>query len=198
MQTFLLATQNPDKVEEIKAILSDVPFNIKSLIDISGLPEVVEDGNTLEENALKKGRIIFEATGLPCLADDTGLEVFCLDMRPGVYSARYAGDHVSYDDNNRKLLAELQEVTDISNRGARFRCVAAFVGKDIEKITVGICHGAIGFEPHGTGGFGYDPLFIPKGYIQTFAELSPEVKNRISHRAKAFQLMRKLLISHFK
>ena len=192
MQKLILATRNPGKVQEITAILDGLPFEIQSLIDHPDLPEVVEDGTTLEENALKKSTEIFRATELLTLSDDTGLEVYHLNMEPGVVSARYAGDHVTYEQNYRKLLAELRGVPP-SQRKARFRCVAVLIGKDIERTTTGACHGRIIENPRGTGGFGYDPVFVPDGYSQTFAELPAEIKNQISHRAKAFQRMKKVL-----
>ncbi len=194
MDKIILATRNKGKVEEIRSILHGVPAVIESVLDYPDIPEVIEDGKTLEENAIKKAKEIFKYTGLPSLSDDTGLEVFALDLRPGVFSARFAGENVTYDDNNRKLLSELNGV-DMTRRTARFRCVAAFVGKGIEKITTGVCRGNIGLAVKGNGGFGYDPLFIPDGYDKTFAELSVDEKNHISHRARAFEEMRKFLLS---
>ena len=196
MQTLLLATRNPEKVKEIEAILSGVPFELKSLLDFPHLAEVVEDGTTLQENAKKKAHEIFAATGLPSLSDDTGLEVFHLGMRPGVYSARYAGENASYEENYRKLLGELQGVPR-ELRGAQFRCVTVFVAGDIEEQAEGACKGVIIAEPRGSGGLGYDPVFVPEGYDQTFAEMQEEVKNRISHRALAFMQMKKFLLTRF-
>lgn len=193
MKQLILATRNPGKVKEISAILQGIPFEILSLQSYPDIAEVVEDGKTLEENAIKKSRAIFEQTGILSLSDDSGLEVFHLDMRPGVLSARYAGEDVSYDDNNRKLLSELKGVRS-SDRQARFRCVAALIGSGIEKLTTGMCHGHIIEELRGTGGFGYDPLFMPDGYDKTFAQLPADLKNSMSHRAKAFQEMRKFLL----
>lgn len=196
MQKLILATRNKGKLKEIKGILNDLSIEINNLSDYSSIPEVVEDGKTLEENALKKAREIFRLTGIPTLADDTGLEVLYLGMAPGVISARYAGEKVSYDANNRKLLKELENIP-LDKRTAQFRCVAAFIAKDIEKITEGICHGKIIDNLRGTGGFGYDPLFVPDGYDLTFAELPIETKNHISHRAKAFQKMKLILSAYF-
>ncbi len=196
MQKLILATHNYGKLQEIKGILNDLSIEISSLSDYSSIPEIVEDGETLEENALKKAREIFHLTGIPTLADDTGLEVSFLDMAPGVISARYAGEKVSYEANNRKLLKELDNVP-AHKRTAQFRCVAAFIAKDIEKITEGICHGKIIDNLRGTGGFGYDPLFVPDGYDLTFAELPIETKNKISHRANAFQKMKSILSAYF-
>jgi XTP/dITP diphosphohydrolase len=196
MQTLLLATRNAGKVSEIREILGGLPLAIVGASEFPGLAEVVEDGQSLEENALKKARETHRATGLVALSDDTGLEVFSLDLRPGVISARYAGENVTYADNNRKLLAELHGWPQ-DRRRARFRCVAALVGDGIERITTGICHGTIIEAPRGEGGFGYDPIFVPDGYDKTFAELSAAVKNEISHRAKAFRQMRKILADLF-
>jgi XTP/dITP diphosphohydrolase len=196
MQKLILATRNKGKLKEIKGILNDLSIEINNLSDYSSIPEVVEDGETLEENALKKAREIFHLTGIPTLADDTGLEVLYLGMAPGVISARYAGEKVSYDANNRKLLKELKNIPP-DKRTAQFRCVAAFIAKDIKKITEGICHGKIIDNLRGTGGFGYDPLFVPDGYDLTFAELPIETKNHISHRAKAFQKMKLILSAYF-
>ncbi|HTK83096.1 MAG TPA: RdgB/HAM1 family non-canonical purine NTP pyrophosphatase [Bacteroidota bacterium] len=196
MKTLLLATRNPGKVKEIQAILSGVPLTITSLLDQPGLPEVVEDGATLEENARKKAREIFEATGLPTLSDDTGLEVYHLGMKPGVISARYAGEHATYEMNYRKLLHEMAGVP-AGQRGARFRCVAYYIDKEIEERKDGTCEGTITDSPRGKGGFGYDPVFLPEGYMETFAELSESVKNQISHRAKAFLQMKNILLTRF-
>jgi len=193
MLEIVLATHNVHKIREIKEILGEMPFHFLSLDDDPTLPDVNEDGMSLEENALKKAAVISKHTGLPALADDTGLEVFSLGLQPGVLSARYAGEHVTYAENNAKLLKELNGKT-ASERKARFRCVAALVGDGVEKLAVGICHGTIIDVPRGREGFGYDPLFLPDGYERTFAELAPEIKNDISHRAKAFRHMKKILL----
>lgn len=192
MLKLLLATRNKGKVAEIRAILEGLPLVVESATDHPELPDVEENGISLEENALKKARETFLASGVTAISDDTGLEVFSLDLRPGVLSARYAGENVTYADNNRKLLSELAGFAP-DRRTARFRCVAAIVGEGIEAITTGICHGRIVDAPRGKGGFGYDPLFVPDGYDRTFAELPVEIKNVISHRAKAFREMRKVI-----
>ncbi len=189
----ILATRNAGKAREIRAILGTFPATIFSLADFPELPPVVEDGETLEENALKKARQVFEATGIPALADDTGLEVFSLNLRPGVYSARYAGPNATYEDNNKKLLAELNQLPSGSARGARFRAIAAFTDGISERTTEGICAGRISEKISGTGGFGYDPLFVPEGFDLSFAEMSEEMKNLISHRGRAFRLMLSVL-----
>ncbi|MGA2622384.1 MAG: RdgB/HAM1 family non-canonical purine NTP pyrophosphatase [Bacteroidota bacterium] len=195
MIRIVLATRNKGKLKEISTIMSGLPVEMLSAFDFPYLPEVDEDGETLKENALKKARALHSATHLPALADDSGLEVLALDMRPGVLSARYAGENVSYEENNEKLLLELGNVPP-SRRSAQFRCVAAFVGKGVEKTTTGICPGRIIDGPRGEGGFGYDPLFVPDGYDKTFAELPLRVKNTISHRAKAFGMMKKFLAGY--
>lgn len=195
MKHIIIASRNRGKIAEIRDILSGLPFEIISLHDVPGLPEILEDGATLEENALKKARGIFAATNIPSLGDDTGLEVFSLDLRPGVFSARYAGETATYEDNNRKLLRELAGKTGMS-RDARFRCMVAFVDGSVEKLAEGICRGRIGEEIRGKGGFGYDPLFIPEGYSDTFAELALGIKNTISHRAKALLSMKSFLAGY--
>jgi XTP/dITP diphosphohydrolase len=189
VKTIILATRNQGKVREIRSLINDLPLEIISLLEMPDVPEVVEDGETFQENALKKATSIFQATGIPALADDSGLEVFSLDMQPGIYSARYAGERVSYADNNRKLLAAMKSFT-ANQRRARFRCAAVFIANKIKIITEGICNGRIIEELRGSGGFGYDPLFVPDGYQQTFAELPIEIKNQISHRAKALHEMK--------
>jgi XTP/dITP diphosphohydrolase len=196
MKQLLLATRNPGKVHEMKAILGPLNLNVISLLDRTGIPDVVEDGATFRSNALKKARAIFRATGIPSLADDSGLEVRGLNMRPGVRSARFAGEPASYEANNAKLLAALKNVQGVGRR-ARFRCVVAFVAGDLEKTAEGVCEGTIIAEPRGQGGFGYDPLFVPLGHDATFAELSPSVKNGLSHRARALARIRPVLEAFF-
>ena len=196
MREIILATRNPNKVREIRSILDFLPVTFSSLLDLQDIPDIVEDGSTLDENAFIKARFLYQRVKIPALADDSGLEVFALDGRPGVYSARYAGEHATYEDNNKKLLAELVSFP-AEKRKARFRCVAAFVGPSTEYAVEGICEGTIIHAPRGTGGFGYDPLFVPDGYPETFAELSPEVKNSISHRSAAFRAMGEYLRLHF-
>ena len=180
----LLATNNRHKVEEISHLLSAAEFTVKSLDDFPGLPKTVEDQPTLEGNALKKAREAFAATGLLTLADDTGLECYYLELKPGVLSARYAGETATYSDNNSKLLSALKGVPP-RRRNARFRTVIAIVGKGIEKVVEGRLEGLIAESPRGTNGFGYDPLFVPEGSWRSYAEMSIEEKNRISHRALA-------------
>lgn len=186
MTKLLLATNNKHKVEEISRMLSGLPFEVISLRDIHNAPRTVEDQPTLEGNALKKAREAFQASGILSLADDTGLECYFLELAPGVNSARYAGDNATYDENNRKLLWAMKGVP-TRHRNARFRTVAALVGNGVEKLFEGRVEGRILEHPCGTNGFGYDPLFVPQGYDKTYAEMTIEEKNKLSHRSIAFQ-----------
>ena len=186
METIVLASRNKDKIEELRDTLAPLGIELKSTYDFPGLKEVTEDQPTLEGNALKKARYVFKETGLPALSDDTGLEVDALDGRPGVYSARYAGESSTYQDNVDKLLDELAGV-EMKDRGAQFRTVAAFVTEEQEYTFEGVCRGEILTDERGDKGFGYDPVFRPENYDQTFAELDAEVKNKISHRGKAIR-----------
>ncbi len=186
MKSLIIASNNEGKVREIKEILSDLHLDIKSLKDYPEIPEIIEDGSTFEENALKKAREVFKILQLPVLSDDSGLEVYSLNMQPGVYSARFAGEPKDYQKNNQKLLKELENYDDDEKRKARFRCVVVFKTFETEHIVEGFCTGRIINEIRGSGGFGYDPLFIPDGHQQTFAELPQEIKNSISHRGRAF------------
>ena len=181
----VIATRNKHKLEEIRAILSVPRLEIVSALDFPEVPDVVEDGETFEANAIKKAVALATATGLWALADDSGLEVDALGGAPGVYSARYAGEPASYPANNQKLLKNLAQAR---NRRARFRCVIALASPSGDVRTVdGRCEGAIAFEERGAGGFGYDPLFIPDGHTRTFAELEPAAKHAISHRGRALR-----------
>ncbi|MEQ9264618.1 MAG: RdgB/HAM1 family non-canonical purine NTP pyrophosphatase [Balneolaceae bacterium] len=184
MDKLVLASRNKNKIEEMRAIVSNLGIEVLSALDFPHLEEVEEDLPTLEGNALKKARYVFQQTGIPSLSDDTGLEVDALDGRPGVYSARYAGEGATYQDNVLKLLAELNGKHE---RGARFRTVVALVTDMEEQTFEGFVEGEITKEQTGDGGFGYDPVFRPIGYTETFAELDSSEKNRISHRGKAIQ-----------
>lgn len=177
-----LASGNPHKIEELRQLLVPLEIQIRSTRDLDDAEEVEEDQPGLAGNALKKARYWHDVTGLPTLADDTGLEVDALNGAPGVYSARYAGENVTYAENVKKLLRKLEGKTD---RNARFRTVIAYVTDQGEQIFEGVCNGIITSETKGEKGFGYDPVFRPDGYSKTFAELSAEEKNRISHRGKA-------------
>ena len=182
----LLASHNTHKIKEISNLLGLTSYRLRSLNDYPHIPQTIEDQPTLEGNALKKAREGFAATGILTIADDTGLECFYLELKPGVFSARYAGEKATYADNNAKLLKELRGVPP-RRRNARFRTVIAIVGKGITQCVEGIMEGYIAESPRGTNGFGYDPLFIPQRYEKTYAELSIEEKNKVSHRAKALE-----------
>lgn len=191
----VLATRNRHKGEELAALLGDLGIRIRTLDEFPGVPDVVEDGNTCEANAVKKATEIAAATGLPAVADDTGLEVDALDGRPGVYAARYAGEQATYEDNYRKLLRELSGVPR-GRRTARFITVAAIaLPWNGVQIATGRLEGLIAEEPAGSRGFGYDPVFFLPELGKTLAELSADEKNRISHRAKAFIQAKDLLRS---
>ena len=184
----LVATRNRHKLGELAALLAWPRERLHSLAEYPDLPPVEEDGGTFAANAAKKARAAADATGLPALADDSGLEVDALGGAPGVYSARYAGAAADDAANNRKLLDALRGVAD---RRARFRCVVALTApRGAPRLFEGVCEGVLLTAPRGAGGFGYDPLFMPDGRPQTFAELEPSVKNEISHRARALALLR--------
>jgi len=182
----LLATRNEDKIVEIKQLLHGFDFTIQALSDYVDLPETIEDRDSLKGNAIKKAKEAFQQTGIPTLADDTGLEVDALDGRPGVYSARYAWEDATYTDNVDKLLEELEGVTG-KERSARFRTVAALKIKSKVYLFDGVCEGRITDDLTVQKGFGYDPVFKPEGYDNTFAEMDAETKNQISHRGRAFK-----------
>ncbi len=189
----VLATRNKHKVEELSVLLGDLGIRIRTLADFANAPEVEEDGATCEANAIKKACEIARATGLTAVADDTGLEVDALDGRPGVYAARYAGEHATYEDNCRKLVQELEGVPH-ERRTARFITVAAIAvpGGPVQ-VTQGVLNGYITDKACGSKGFGYDPVFYVPELKATLAEISAEQKNRISHRAKAFLQAKELL-----
>lgn len=193
----IFATRNRHKLEEVEKILAHLPVELLSALDFPEIPDVEETGNTFQENALLKAREIYRQTGELCLSDDSGLEVDALDGRPGIYSARYAGPGHDHAANNQKLLLELRDVPP-DKRGAQFRSVVAICAAGLEKTVDGLIRGRIRRELSGAQGFGYDPLFQPDGYRQTFAEMTAEMKNRISHRAIAFQRAAAVVQDHFK
>ena len=178
---FVFATNNAHKLEEVTAILGN-KIELLSMKDINCYADIPETADTLEGNALLKARYIFENYQLDCFADDTGLEVEALNGAPGVYSARYAGDAHNSEANMKKLL---QDMEGMENRKAQFRTVFALIVNGKEHLFEGIVKGEITKHRHGTSGFGYDPVFIPEGYTQTYAEMGNELKNKISHRALA-------------
>ncbi len=190
----VLATNNRHKAAELQALLSDVGVRIRTLAEFPDAPEVVEDGTTCEANAIKKATAIANHTGLPAMADDTGLMVEALGGRPGVYAARYAGEQATYEDNCRKLLGELQGVP-VAKRRARFVTVVAFVPRPgvQAQVVEGALDGVIAEQPAGTYGFGYDPVFVVPELGKTLAQLTSGEKNRISHRARALAKVREIL-----
>lgn len=186
MDKLVIASRNEHKIAELRETLADLSIELVSALDFSQLKEVEEDKPTLKGNAIKKARYVFQETGIPALSDDTGLEVDALDGRPGVYSARYAGENASYQDNVEKLLAELAGVKP-KDRAAQFRTVVALVTERNTHTFEGVCRGRITTEERGDKGFGYDPVFQAEGFEETFAQLNKVEKNRISHRGRAIQ-----------
>ncbi len=193
MKQLVIATQNRNKFREMKEALSDVGWDILPGYDFPGIPEVEEDGATLEENSLKKARMVSEFTRLPALSDDTGLFVDALDGKPGIYAARFAGENCTYEDNVRKLLGLMVGVTQMK-RSALFKTVITlyYPGGRFRQVE-GEVRGNIAMESRGQGGFGYDPVFLPTGSSRVFAEMTLEEKNRISHRGLAVQKAREFL-----
>lgn len=192
--SIIVASGNLHKIEEVKAILTPLGYNIRSMKEAGIDIDIQEDGKSFEENALIKARALTAISNEIVLADDSGLEVEILDNAPGIYSARYAGEHGNDKANNLKLLRELKNVPE-DKRGARFYCAIAMVfpwGKEI--VVAGECKGIIGLEPKGNGGFGYDPLFYIPQLGKTYAQLDPEEKNSISHRSKALDALKKALL----
>ena len=186
----VFATNNKHKLDEVRKITAQHNIEVVSLADIHCHDEIPETADTLEGNALQKAQYIQDKFGLDCFADDTGLEVEALDNAPGVYSARYAGPGHDSEANMQKLLQEMEGKT---NRKARFRTVIALIIGDKQYCFSGLVNGTITTEKKGENGFGYDPIFIPEGYEQTFAELGDFVKNKISHRAKAVEQLNHFL-----
>lgn len=189
----VLATRNRHKLQEIRDMLQSMPVEILSCDGFAGCPDVVEDGATFADNALKKARAIARHTGHVTIADDSGLEVDALGGLPGIYSARFAGEPTDDRRNNEKLLRELARVPD-EKRGAQFTCVIAIVDdRGREKLVEGLCRGVIIRELKGMQGFGYDPLFADAASGLTFAEMDAGHKNNISHRSRAIQELKKIL-----
>jgi XTP/dITP diphosphohydrolase len=182
----LLATQNKNKVIELKRLLKDYPqFEVYSLSDMNIQDDIEETGLTFEENARLKALHIYRLTGIACIADDSGLEIEALNNEPGVYSARYLGENTAYTIKNQVILDRLETCV---NRSARFVSVVCLVLNEAEVYTfVGIMPGSIGFEAKGDNGFGYDPIFVPKGYDLSYAEMGIDVKNKLSHRGQALR-----------
>lgn len=192
--SLVLATRNPGKVAEFRTLLQALPLTLHTLEAWPDAPDVEEDADTLKGNALKKARAIHTHTGEAALADDTGLEVDALDGRPGVYTARFAGPDATAADNIAHLLDELR---DADTRTARFRTVIALVTPQRTHCVEGVCPGTIAPAPQGTGGFGYDPVFIPDGHASTFAEMEADAKNAVSHRRRALDALQAVLDTEF-
>jgi XTP/dITP diphosphohydrolase len=203
--SLLLGTRNAGKLREIETILGNIPWHLHSLREFQNVDVAAEDDDTYSANAIAKAQFYAGETGLCALADDSGLEVEALGGGPGVYSARYAGVGASDADRRTLLLSELSQISNLgqaaeldqSGRKARFVCVVAIATPDgaLLNVSEGVCTGTITFEPRGAGGFGYDPLFVPDGFTQTFAELPDSIKNQISHRARALLKTREFLTS---
>jgi len=194
----VIATRNEGKLQEIKELIKGLQVEVLSLKDIPEVPVVREGGSSFRENALMKAEAIASFTKQVSIADDAGFAVDFRQGGPGVYSARFAGEDANDGENNKELLRRLEGVP-ISKRGATFRCVIAVVTPEGKKdIAEGECRGIIQFEEKGEFGFGYDPLFFVPEYRRTFAELSPEIKNKISHRAKAMEKLRVVLKEYLK
>ena len=194
MKQIVLATNNHHKATELESFLKVLSIEVIMLRNFPTIPPLVEDGHSLLANALKKARTVFQFTQLPALADDSGLEVFYLCGQPGVYSARYAGEPRSDERNNSKLLAGLTGVPPRRRKG-QFRAVLALVGSGFEDVAEGICPGVIAESPRGTNGFGYDPIFLPEGFDRTYAELTQSEKNTMSHRSRAFEKLKPILVN---
>lgn len=192
----LLATQNKHKVEELTSLLEPYGFDLHTLLDYPELGEIVEDGDTLEANATIKAKAGYQHCGLPTIADDTGLAVDALDGAPGVYAARYAGENVTYDQNVQKMLDELNGVPD-DKRQAQFQTMAVFYDGKETIAALGEVEGFITSEREGDSGFGYDPIFYHPEKQKTYAQMSLEEKNQLSHRKRAFEkLLNKLSKTH--
>lgn len=188
----VVATHNTNKQKEINALLKDLNVNVLGMEHFPIVSSIEETGSTLLENSLIKSRTVSQLTGLATIADDTGLEVDALHGSPGVYSARYAGSNATYEANVEKLLFELIEVPE-ALRTARFRTVISYVDNKKEFVDEGVIEGMITFKPSGNKGFGYDPIFKPLGFEETFSEISQDKKNKISHRALALKKIKKTL-----
>jgi XTP/dITP diphosphohydrolase len=194
VKELIVASRNKGKVAEIKALLADLPFKVTSLLEYPHIPEIIEDGKTYRANALKKARETARATGKMAMSDDSGIEVRALGNAPGIYSARFAGEGASEKARNNKLFKMLKGVP-MHKRQARYRCVIALVnarGKELG-VVQGTCSGYVTTRDIGKNGFGFDPLFLLKRYNKTFGQLPPELKAKISHRARALKKFRLLL-----
>jgi len=198
-RSLLVATHNEGKVREIKELLSELPVGVRWLSEFPHIPEAEETGATFYENAVLKARQYSQLSGLLTLSDDSGLEVEALGGAPGVHSARYGGKSLPYPEKMARLLEELAGAGDERGRRARFVCVIALADPSGGEVRTfkGVCEGRLAHAPAGTGGFGYDPLFVPEGHARTFGELPPEVKKSLSHRACALAAALEFLRARF-
>ncbi len=191
----IFASQNKGKIKEVKAIFNNSHFEIVSLFDLGNNIDIEETGDTFRDNALLKAQTVYELYKEPVVSDDSGLMIEQLGGRPGVISARYAGEGCTFADNNLKVISELSEFPEPHK--AKFVSTAIFYDGSNIIESVGELHGIIIKEQRGTGGFGYDPIFIPDGYDKTISELDFELKNKISHRAKSFEKLKELLVNKY-
>ena len=191
MKKLIFASGNKGKIEEVRKIFEPAGFNIISLFDLNYVTEIEETGTTFEENALIKAQTIFNKFKSPVIADDSGLAIEQLDGKPGINSARYAGNNATFDDNNNKVLKELSDFPE--PHPAKFICCALFYEGKSYKTVYGILPGKIIMSEKGMNGFGYDPIFLPDGYSKTLAEMTIDQKNQLSHRAVAFNKLKQIL-----
>ncbi len=192
MTELIFASGNQGKVKEVTKLFSDYGIKIISLKDLQEVPEIIEDGNTFEENAFIKAKIIFDKFNKPVIADDSGLEVAQLNNEPGIYSARFAGENCTYADNNKKVLNELEKYDE--PHFAKFICCAVYFNGNDKIVSIGELNGKIIKKETGKNGFGYDPIFMPINYNITLAEMNLEIKNGISHRGIAFKKLKEKMI----
>jgi len=191
----ILATHNLDKCKELQASFNDTNIKVYTLKNFPEIDDIIEDGDTLEANALIKSRTVFNKTGIPTISDDTGLFIAALNGDPGVFSARYSGENCSYADNVNKVLIEMNNI-DIPLREATFKTVVTYVSKDLELVAEGSVKGIITKKPKGNKGFGYDPIFYVPELQKTFAEMDINEKQKISHRSRAIDNLQKLFREH--
>ena len=184
----VIATHNKDKLKELKEGFSELNVELLDLSSFPEIGEIIEDGNSLQENALIKARAVFKQTHLPSWGDDTGLEVDALNGEPGIYSARYAGESCSYSDNVNKLIKNMQSIPE-KQRTAQFKTAIAYVSENMELVSEGVVEGLIAITPKGVGGFGYDPVFYVPEKGKTYSEMNMKEKNQVSHRGKAINNM---------
>ncbi|OGU33862.1 MAG: non-canonical purine NTP pyrophosphatase, RdgB/HAM1 family [Ignavibacteria bacterium GWB2_35_6b] len=195
LKEIIFATGNKGKLAEVKKIFEGTEIDIISLYDLGEVPEIIEDGDTFEANSFIKAKAIFDSQKKPVIADDSGLEIEQLENRPGVYAARYAGENCTYEDNNIKVINELKDFPEPHR--ARFVCCAVYYDGQNKEVSFGYLRGKIIKEFRGQNGFGYDPIFIPDGFDKTLSEMNIEEKNKMSHRAEAFNDLRNKLQVRF-